>query len=270
MVIPKMKPIKFESLPEMKIEHIPSSYQVIQDDIQFDFYCDIKKNSKYLQVWWGGAIDRIKLKLPVFNRWTYTNNTKDSVIIFNDSTLYLEDNLRLGWSVGTSKQDYMPYYKNIILNILKSLSFNTSQLLLFGSSAGGFASLMMAGRIKNSIAVVNNPQTNILKYHKGHLNEFLEVCFNDIPISELESKYINRFSVSDFYKSINYCPRIYYLQNIYDTFHYENHYKPFIKNHKSVVTNLYHEKKDKPHNPISMIQTLKAIEKGKFLLKRKG
>jgi predicted rRNA methylase YqxC with S4 and FtsJ domains len=63
----------------------------------------------------------------------------------------------------------------LILKILISqLKIPEYNVLFYGSSAGGFMSLMLAGMFDNSIAVVNNPQTVVHNYYQRHV---LILCF---------------------------------------------------------------------------------------------
>ncbi|WP_257274764.1 hypothetical protein, partial [Endozoicomonas sp. SESOKO4] len=120
---------------------------------------------------------------------------------------------------------------------------------------------------KNSLAIVNNPQTNILRYRKQHVAEFLDVAFKGIPNKEIEKKYINRLSLLHMFEYHKNMPEISYYQNLADKFHLNNHLLPFLEGLESscfeknkISLNTYYDG-DKGHSPMSKIQALEVIRK---------
>ena len=175
-----------------------------------------------------GGIDRTKMQLPIFQRWSWAEEIKASVLILNDPTLFGND-LVLGWWQGNEEQYAIPSACEFIKLVVNKLGYSLNDLLFYGSSAGGFASLMMAGHLKGSMAIVNNPQTNLIKYHLGPVQDLLVNKFRGMPNEEVFEQYPTRISVSEWFKSIGYIPRIVYYQNVKDPFHFENHYQPFVQ-----------------------------------------
>ncbi len=113
--------------------------------------------------------------------------------------------------------------------VISKLGYSLQDVLFYGSSAGGFAALMMAGHLKDGLVIVNNPQTNILEYREHLVQAILATKFRGMSKEEAFNRYPTRFSVSALFKEVNYIPKIVYYQNVKDPFHFENHYLPFVK-----------------------------------------
>jgi hypothetical protein len=202
-------------------------YQVIIDDVKFEFFTNFKENSPYMYVWGQGAVDRQKLNPPIFQRWSWADECPYSVLIHSDSTLNL-GGINIGWCLGSEEQYYLPYHESIIRATLKAQSLSEDKLLLYGGSAGGFVSLMLGGYIQGATVVVNNPQIDITKYTDRHVTPLLDTCFNGISFTEARTKYPTRFCVWELYREKQYIPKLYYSQNILDYLHFENHFKDFV------------------------------------------
>ena len=134
-----------------------------------------------------------------------------------------------GGKVPKEDRYAIPSACEFIKLVIEKLGFSLKDVLLFGSSAGGFSALMMAGHLQGSMAIVNNPQTNILEYIQQYDPQFLQIKFRGMSPQEAFDRYPTRFSVSDFFKSIHYIPRILYYQNVKDPFHFETQYLPFVR-----------------------------------------
>jgi hypothetical protein len=205
-------------------------YKINHSGITFDLFCNLKKESSILYVLGQGAIDeqkRHKYGLPLFQRWSWFEDFPYSVMIFSDPTLYI-GNLEIGWFQGTKETYYLPLTCEIIQHFINRLGLTTKNIIFSGSSAGGFTSLMMAGYFPNSSVFVNNPQTDIRKYHQSLFEKLISICFSGISLEEaLDIKFESRFSVVKHYHDTKNIPNIYYAQNINDKFHMQNHFMPF-------------------------------------------
>ena len=192
------------------------------------FFSYFKKGSSKLVVMLPGAIDRTKVELPVFQRWSWSEEIKSSVLILNDPTLF-GNHLKIGWWQGEENSYALPSACDFISLVISKLGISIQDVLFYGSSAGGFAALMMAGHLKGGLVIVNNPQTNLLEYRELHVQAILETKFNGMSKKEAFNRYPTRFSVSALFKEVNYIPKIVYYQNVKDPIHFENHYLPFVK-----------------------------------------
>ncbi|WP_327987311.1 hypothetical protein [Geobacillus thermodenitrificans] len=145
---------------------------------------------------------------------------------------------------------------------------SANQILFYGSSAGGFMALYLAGLIKGSRAIVNNPQTVVSNYYESHVYKMYECSYSGFSKEEIESKYRERLSVIEFYKEIGYIPNILYLQNMACEHDVQNHLQPFLGilkyskqlfDEKSKVRFEFYYNEKQGHNPLDKSTTLYYI-----------
>jgi len=144
----------------------------------------------------------------------------------SDPSLMLSDDLTVAWYTGSQNFNL----QQTLGNILKTFSnqFGKNRTILYGGSAGGFASIYYSTHIPNSYAVAANPQTNILKYYKRLVKKYFDICFpnysqigKELYDTDVEYDVCDLFSRSE--------SNLIYLQNLDDTFHIENHLVPFLE-----------------------------------------
>ena len=133
----------------------------------------------------------------------------------------------LGWYTGNEEIDYTESLSNLILSWCLSLNLNLNQIVIAGSSGGGFAALHLASLLPGVTAFVENPQTVTTEYLRQEVEEHLQVCFpNMTPAKQKNNSRLNvmkRIDIQNFY------PRFYYSQNLRDGFHVRKHYRPFLE-----------------------------------------
>lgn len=225
----QVKKLSYNSLDTIQlIFGEPVIYELNIEGILFEIFAHFEETSPHLIVFNPARVNRKRHKLPFFHRWTWAIKSGYSSIVMNDPTLYL-DNLEIGWFQGLEKKHYLPIACKIIMFLTEQLNLFPKDILFCGSSAGGFSSLMMAGFIRQSSAFVINPQTNAFNFSKLRVEELLKASFSGINRKEARKKYATRFSIPDYYRSQNYVPRIFYMQNVSDFNHWTNHYLPLIE-----------------------------------------
>lgn len=259
--------INFKELKTHKlIFENPFLLEIKKNDIKYEFLIRLKKNSNKLIVLGSGAYQKSTGKLPLFHRHSWIPEFNESVIFYNDPTLYL-GHLSLGWGFGTSKKHFLSEISIIIKDIVEKLKYDYENVYYYGSSAGGFMSLMLASMMKGSTAIVNNPQTILINYHQNYVNSLLKVV--GISKDEAINNFYDRIDVTYRFKKENYIPKIYYLQNILVEHDVINHLQPFlnglITTDKDIINNrihieLYFDPK-RGHNPVSKSETIQFIEK---------
>lgn len=191
------------------------------------------------------------LKLPVFSGARLGAGLGVNKIFISDPSLYLSNTLRLGWFLGSK---YLSGKEDIAYSLLEVLRvLGTKRVILFGASAGGFASILYGGMLKkycglDVLSVAVNPQTNILKFSKGPVREYFRTCWgvdsNDFyKLDDLNLSYDLLGSL----ESPGNLPLL-YIQNTGDH-HYQDHFLPFLKycndasfsNHKFVLSDWFGE-----------------------------
>lgn len=212
----------------------PIIYKLTINNIPYEFLAHFHKNSSKLLVLGTSAIKQGQTP-PIFQRNSQIKEFPFSTIIFNDPTLYLHDQLQVGWYIGTKQEHYAETISKIIFKIIEQEKIKSENLIFYGSSASGFFSIMMSTNFVGSIAVVTNPQTDILEYDK----KVIDFLFENTYLDTLPTKSI-KLSLMEYIKAKKYFPNIYYLQNVVDGIHYNKHFLPFIEFYKNYTRTNHH------------------------------
>lgn len=172
-----------------------------------------------------GAAER-EIRLPWHLGQGVTGSTGMNRIFLSDPTLYKSKDLGLSWYAGSKET---PYLQEILANIVEKIAASTGvkNLIFFGSSGGGFASLEMSHRFPGSLALTMNPQTSLAKYFPTAVSRYLEYGWD----GEFES-------LDDLPEAVNHdLTKLYaggfpnhvaMIQNARDWFHIGNHQIPFL------------------------------------------
>jgi hypothetical protein len=169
--------------------------------------------------------------MPLFHRSSWFADFPDAnCIALNDPSLYLNDQLLCGWFQGTSSYFYLEYCVEILKKIAYILNVNPENIYFYGSSAGGFSSLMMASHFHNSTAIAEIAQTDLRNYNiKSAINNLLTHCYGGKSFEEVVDLYSYRLSVLEYYKKIQNIPNILCIQNCADSHHLQQHFLPFAE-----------------------------------------
>lgn len=233
-----------------------------KDGFLFEFLMYFKSNSKKVLVLGSGAYDSNKMKPPIFNRYKWIESFEESSILYNDPTLYL-GNANIGWGYGTKDKHFIKDIGEILKVIYKNNDIQPSKALYFGSSAGGFTSLMLASYVRGW-AFVNNPQTDIENYVPKSVISLKEIVYDD-PNKKLD---VQKSNVVEWFKVNGFIPRIYYAQNLACSHDMENHYLPFLDQLRNLDSELFNGRmtsylysdEEKGHNPMDKKETLGTIK----------
>ncbi|MGN5044468.1 alpha/beta hydrolase family protein [Aeromonas sp. 3P] len=224
---------EFQTTEVDSILHIPTSQEEpviyklkINDSLYLSGLYRVNKETDKLVVFFNGAINGDLTDRPNFMRWSWAYENNLSFVCFDDPIVSCTQSTNLGWYIGSSECDIQEYIYMITNHLVKSLCIEPNRVIFYGSSGGGFAALMAAIRLRGSVAVVNNPQTNIFKYYKSAANRLTDNFFKNEKISS-DSDIYHRFSVLHAIKKYDYIPAVLYVQNIQDRFHLERHLIPF-------------------------------------------
>ncbi len=64
-------------------------------------------------------------------------------------------------------------------------------------------SLILAGFVKGSTALVNNPQTNLMKWIPVPVNQVFNLSYPGLSREEIEEKFGERINITDFLRVLN-------------------------------------------------------------------
>lgn len=162
---------------------------------------------------------------PIFKRWSYYKFIDSYVLNISDPMFYKYKDLPLGWYYGTRTDSCLEYLSDIVKRIQKILEIDDNRVIFFGSSGGGYVSLMMSLYFKNSLHIAINPQIQINKFHgKG--------AFEKITGINLDEKdFFQRNETIDIInqKCQNRLNKFFILQNIQDQHDCTYHLFPLLK-----------------------------------------
>ncbi|MHC2835594.1 glycosyltransferase involved in cell wall biosynthesis [Bacillus sp. F9_6S_D1_P_5] len=263
--------ISYEELWQLDFQTTePFILKVDWDKVTYEFLIRIKPNASNTIVFGSGAggFQEQPIGPPIFHRHSWMDEFEDTVIYYNDPTLYL-GKLSLGWGQGELDRFYLQDIANILEIVFTKLKIDSKNVLFYGSSGGGFMSLILAGFVKGSTAFINNPQTNLLKWIPVPINLVFDLSYPGLSREEVEEKFGERINVVKFFNHIKYVPNIYFLQNFACEFDVQNHLLPFISELEQldkdteinqIVIDLYFDKKA-GHAAVGKYETIEYIKK---------
>lgn len=233
---------------------------VNKEGVEFEFLINLKSNENLL-ILGSGAYNSDKISLPVFQRHAWKDDFNCSTIYYNDPTLYLSK-INLAWGYGESKRFYLEEIAEILRIITSKIKIPNNKTFFYGSSGGGYMSIILAGYLKAKAAIVNNPQTDIRKATYSAFKNFKQYILKDEII-------VKRANLVEFFKSINYVPRIIYYQNLACEFDMDKHVLPFIDELKNLeeeyfINNVSFEfylDNELGHNPMPKEETIEILNK---------
>ncbi len=206
---------------------------------------------------------------PFFVRWKWYNYFDDSVIAYADPVMFHDDDITLTWFAGN--KDYWPMKD--VAEIIEKLAINqeviNNNIMFFGSSGGGFSSVMLGALVKNSKVMVNNPQLFVLNYHETHVDKLFELLkdeFEGLTREGIIDEIRYRLDAIELFKRENYAPPITCYINIKSPNDMESQAYPFINqyykldfpNYLNII--YYHDPTlEKPHSPLPTPETRDII-----------
>lgn len=228
MVTDKYDIVKFE---ELNSEYLSKNRNKIiginKDGLTVYINIKLKLNNKNLVVFSNGAINLSKSKPPVFSRSSWASDFNANCIFIDDTTIH-NTNMTVGWGVGTQERYYLLDYLEIVKKISSLLDIENKNILFFGSSAGGFMSIMYSIFMKGTVAVANNPQIWVRKETQAsRATNLYNNVFPGMSETEILERFGERLSVIRMIEKMKYTPKIYYIINRYSKKDIEEQYELF-------------------------------------------
>lgn len=204
--------------------------KVVENNVKYEFLIKISNTSDKL-ICFGSSITGNKgFKPPVFMRYSWIKNFEESIILYNDPTYYVNDQIKGGWHIGTKKVWYLEIISKIIVKLMNNNNIAPENTLFYGSSSGGHASVQLATLIKKSTALASNFQSFVI-HSRTQLSfeKFKKYCFKDLDEETILNDYAHRFEVLELFKKQNYVPHIIYMCNVLSEVDINEQCLPFIK-----------------------------------------
>lgn len=215
--------------PETFIPTRAVHYASLDDGAQYDFlHLPSEGPAEKLFVFFSGYADRRKAKPPVFQRWTWADQFPGHCLYFSDPALHLADTASIGYYAGAAAGDYLERIAEIVLQVAMAHGISPENIVTYGSSAGGFASLRMADHLRGATHIAINPQTDLSVHREEKVRSVVRRCYGVSSLEELEEPLRARFTVHR-PELLERAGRILVMQNRLDTYHVENHYRPYLK-----------------------------------------
>ncbi|MBY8908340.1 S9 family peptidase [Salinicoccus roseus] len=224
----------------------------------------LRKRTDQLLVISNGAINPKKKKPPVFMRSSWIQDFPGSLIFLDDPTLH-DGDLTLGWGQGTVEAFALEEIASFVDVLADRFNYKRENIHFYGSSAGGFMSMIYAVMLEGTSAVVNNPQTNVLNYYPSAVEPLMEHVYGTCDREELLGRYGHRLSILEAFKYYGHVPVIHYFQNQLCEKDLNQHLNPLIKgmqeegmemNH--LYVNQYFDS-DAGHSPLSKEGTIRLL-----------
>ena len=190
------------------------------------WYVNLKR-ARTLRVVFTGYVDRDRFSIPKFDRIRTSVASDDAFLAIGDPALEINDEIGLGWYVGTGSTATDEHIVKVIERVARQV--NADDILLIGGSGGGFAALRFGALIDGASVYVFSPQTAISRYHRRHVQLMLRTSYPELgedPDRFAES-YPLRNEAAALYEKTGATTPVYYFQNSNDPFHTENHLQPF-------------------------------------------
>ena len=243
-------------------------------DIQFDFIAYFRDNPNLLCFGSGAQTpfrktkDGKVVKPPFFDRWSWYKHFDENYLIYSDPTHYVDKNIQIGWYVGDRNTWYLEAISEIVKKIAINRNIANNNILFYGSSGGGFASIGLATLIKESHVLVNNTQFFVMNYHEWAINKLFKLLENYYPSykrDEIYEKIKYRLNHIELFKKMKYVPDIHYYVNANSEADINNQCTPFLKE----IINLdyftddfeihfYHN--DQGHYPLNNKESIEIIK----------
>lgn len=210
--------------------HLPSGIHTVWNNgLPIDFELDRSQNGSLVTYFHAAITGTVSLPWHVGR--SIHRGIPASRLSFNDPSLYLHPDLKIGWFAGNYLQPDLPeVIAAIITKIATDLGTHTT--ITLGASAGGFAAMNIASHIEGGSTLAINPQTRISTYYPSHANRYKHIAWQGNAaqyntagnlLDRLENKPLDN---------------LLYVQNSQDTFHIERHLTPFQQRFGSTFSTL--------------------------------
>ncbi|MGM8248984.1 glycosyltransferase [Clostridium perfringens] len=241
--------------------------RVLKDNVPYEYLINRKSNSDKLIVFNNGAIAGGNVNIPVFQRHSWANQIKTSSVFCMDPTIYIDDYLQLGWGVGKNENYYLENSSLILKTIIEKMNISLDNTVIYGTSAGGYLSIIMGIYLKGAKVVADNAQLDTTRWvFKEALDSVITFCFDNVSDS---LKYKERFSIVEAFKKSGYVPKIYLHVNLCSVADNSTQLIPFLYSMEESndilgyndIEVILHYEKEKGHNGLSYNDAIKFLYK---------
>lgn len=201
-----IKTVPYEALEQESFQSQEGTlYDILWDGVHYEVYIRNHPTSPNAIILGSGAVGR-RIK-PNMHRFSWAPELPGTAIYYNDPTSYI-DSCKLGWGYGTNQRWSLEDIAILLCRILRKLNIKPENTLFYGSSGGGFTSMLLAAMF-HSRATVINPQFIVENYKALAVKILKQVC-----LKEGEQLIPQRTHVVDFFQAVGYFPLLHIVQNL--------------------------------------------------------
>ena len=257
--------IDFYDLEKYKVkENSIYILEIRKNNVKYEYLINRKKENDKLIIFNNGAVAGGNVKFPVFQRHSWSKILKTSSIFCMDPTLYV-NNLSVGWGVGRNEDYYLENSSLILKKIIEKMNIDLKNTVIYGTSAGGFLSIIMGIYLKGSTVLADNSQLDVSNWaFISAVDCVIDYCFDNIATA---LKYPERFNVVDAFIKNNYVPKIYLHVNLCSKVDNSMQLAPFLEKiekmkkiteYNNIEITLHYEE-NKGHDGLNQCEALNEI-----------
>jgi glycosyltransferase involved in cell wall biosynthesis len=236
--------------------------RVMKDKVPYEYLIHRRSDQDQLIVFHNGAVAGGNVTEPVFQRHSWARQLKTSAIYCMDPTLYVNGFLQIGWGIGKNEDYYLENSSLILKKIINRMQIKLENTVIFGTSAGGYLSILTGIYLKGAKVVADNAQLDVRNWiYKDVLDSVITFCFDNIGDA---LKYKERFSVADAFEKHGYVPETYLHVNLCSHADNATQLIPFLEHAESMkeiaeyhgIQVILHLNPEKGHEGISMEEVI--------------
>ncbi len=238
--------------------------EVKKDNVKYEYLINHRTDNDKLIVFNNGAIAGGNVKVPIFQRHSWANMIKTSSVFCMDPTLYVND-LSVGWGIGKNDNYYLENSSLILKTIIQKMNIKLENTVIYGTSAGGFLSIIMGIYLKGAKVVADNSQLDVSNWaFISAVDYIMEYCFDNIGTA---LKYPERFNVVDSFIKNDYVPKIYLHVNLCSKVDNSMQLAPFLEKIETMknvteynnIEIILHYEEKKGHDGLSQDEAIKFL-----------
>lgn len=269
----KMKKLPYPevTIQEYELERYPVRndqmyvLRVMKNNVPYEYLINRRSDSDKLIVFHNGAVAGGNIDVPVFQRHSWAKILKTSSVFCMDPTLYLNHFLQLGWGIGKNEDYYLENSSRILKKLIEKMGIKLENTAIYGTSAGGYLSVMMGIFLKGAKVVADNAQLDVRNWiYKDALDSVITFCFDNIGDA---LSYKERFSIIDAFEKYHYVPPLYLHVNLCSAADNSTQLVPFLKRAETMrgiceyndIEVFLHYEPQKGHNGINMEDAIRFL-----------
>ena len=215
-------PVKYEELEQLDLYRPGMTlYKIDWDGVTFDFAVNYIENASSAVVFGTGAITA-QVPFPVFSRINWAPELSHCAIYYFDPMLYNTE-LNLYWCYGTSRRWYLENFAVLIWKLLQKLHISHQNTLFYGSSGGGYLSVLLATMLHGRAIAANS------QFHLERVFPNLLARFRELVLQPGEELIPERISATALIQREGFCPPIEVWQNDLDIWSVTHQLAPFLQ-----------------------------------------